>query len=130
MQLHRQQNELSAHDAVVLVVSFDPRPDVVSFCREHRWPFACLVDESRTAYRAYGLTRGSWRQTLTLRALAPYFRLLLSGRVVRAAPSQDIRQRGGDFVVGSDGRLTLAYASEDPSDRPSIESIIAACPGV
>ncbi len=127
MQLHQQQDELAAHDAVVLVASFDPEERVVEFRRDHDLDFRCFADESRAIYRAYGLARGSWRQTLTLKALAPYARLLLSGRTVRAAPSQDIRQRGGDFVVGRDGRLTLAYASDDPSDRPAIASIITAC---
>ena len=127
MQLRQQQDELAASDAVVLVVSFDPERQVDEFCRERHVPFHCLADEARTAYRAYGLTRGSWRQTLTPRALAPYIRLFFSGRTVKAAPNQDVRQRGGDFVVGRDGRLTLAYASDDPADRPDIGSIITAC---
>lgn len=127
MQLHQQQNELAARDAAVLVISFDPFADVLEFCRNGQWSCACLVDEARAAYRAYGLTRGSWRQTLTPRALAPYARLLLAGRPVRAAPGQDIRQRGGDFVVGRDGRLTLVHASDNPSDRPTVDSIITAC---
>ena len=119
--------ELAARDAAVLVVSFDSAPDVAEFCRSHAWPFPCLVDEQRAAYRAYGLTQGSWLRTLTPRALAPYIRLMFSGRSVRAAPGQDIRQRGGDFVVGRDGRLTLAHASDDPADRPDIASIVEAC---
>jgi peroxiredoxin len=127
VQLHRHKVELASRDAAVLVISFDPQPDVDEFCRRHQWQFDCLVDEARTAYRAYELTRGSWRQTLTTRALAPYVRLLLSGRTVRAAPGQDIHQRGGDFVVGRDGRLTLAHASEGPADRPDVASVIEAC---
>jgi hypothetical protein len=127
VQLHQQQDALAARDAVLLAISFDPFQDVRAFCSTHQWSSACLVDEARTAYRAYGLTRGSWRQTLTPRALAPYARLLLAGRTVRAAPGQDIRQRGGDFVVGRDGRLTLAHASDDPADRPDIARIIDAC---
>lgn len=127
MQLHQQQDELAARGAVVLAISFDPLHEVQDFCRDSQWSFVCLADEARTAYRAYGLTRGSWRQTLTPRALMPYFRLLVSGRLVRAAPGQDIRQRGGDFVVGRDGRLTLAHASDDPADRPDVASILAAC---
>ena len=127
MQLHQQQDALAARDAVVLAISFDPMQDIQDFCRNGQWSFACLADETRTAYRAYGLTRGSWRQTLTPRALAPYARLLLSGQFVRATPDQDIRQRGGDFVVGRDGRLTLAHASDDPADRPDVASVLAAC---
>lgn len=127
MQLRQQQDELAASDAVVLVVSFDPEHQVDAFCREWEMPFLCLADESRTAYRAYGLMRGSWRQTLTPRALAPYIRRFFAGRPVKATPNQDIRQRGGDFVVGRDGRLTLVCVSDDPADRPDIGSILTAC---
>ncbi len=125
--MRQRQNDLAARDAVVLVVSFDAARRVEGYCRRHQLPFHCLVDEARDAYRAYGLTRGSWRQTLTLRALAPYVRRFFSGRAVRAAAGQDIRQRGGDFVVGRDGRLTLVYVSDDPADRPDVDSIVAAC---
>jgi hypothetical protein len=127
VQLHQQQDDLAARGAVVLAISFDPLHEVRDFCRDSQWSFVCLADEARTAYRTYGLTRGSWRRTLTPRALAPYARLLLSGQFVRASSGQDIRQRGGDFVVGCDGRLTLAHASEDPADRPDVASILAAC---
>jgi peroxiredoxin len=127
VQLHRRKDELAARDAVVLAISFDPEPLVREFCRNQPWHLDCLVDERRTAYRAYGLTRGSWLQTLTPRALAPYIRLIFRGRAIRAAPGQDIRQRGGDFVVGRDGRLTLAHPSDDPADRPDVASIIEAC---
>ena len=127
MQLHQQQDELAALDAAVLVISFDPFELVQDFCGDGRWSFACLVDEARTVYRAYGLTRSSWRRTVTPRALLPYVRLLGAGRLVRASPTQDIRQRGGDFVVGRDGRLTLVHASDDPADRPDVASILAAC---
>ena len=107
--------------------SFDPEDRVAEFCCEHQLQFRCFADESRSVYRAYGLARGSWRQTLTPKALAPYIRLFFSGPALRAAPNQDIRQRVGDFVVGRDGHLTLAHASDAPSDRPDIETIIAAC---
>ena len=66
------------------------------------------------------------RRTLTPRALAPYIRLAFSGRAVPRASDQDVRQRGGDFVVGPDGRIRLAHASDDPADRPSVGAILAA----
>jgi hypothetical protein len=84
------------------------------------------VDEQRTVYRAYGLGRASWLRTLTPRSLAPYIRLMFSARSVQRSSEQDVRQRGGDFVVGRDGRIRLAYASDDPADRPSVDAILAA----
>jgi peroxiredoxin len=124
--LRRRRAELEARDAVVLVIGFEEARRVGGYCRRHQLPFRCLVDERRAVYRAYGLGRASWLRTLTPRSLAPYVRLMLSGRAVRRASQQDVRQRGGDFVVGRDGRIRLAHASDDPADRPSVDEILRA----
>jgi peroxiredoxin len=124
--LRQRQAELEARAAVVLVIGFEPARRIGGYCRRYDLPFRCLVDEARTVYRAYGLRRAPWSRTLTPRSLAPYIRLMFSGRAVRRAADQDVRQRGGDFVVGPDGRIRLAYASDDPADRPTVDGIIAA----
>ena len=36
----------------------------------------------------------------------------------------DIHQMGGDFIIDSEGRLKFAYRSPNPSDRPSIQTIV------
>ena len=126
-QLRQRQDELSARDAVVLVISFDPVRRLRGYCRRQRLSFQCLSDEQRVAYRAYHLGRASWLRMLTPRAIAPYVKLYLRRRGGRpAVGGQDLRQMGGDFVVTPDGRLALAYASHDPVDRPSIDDLLAA----
>jgi peroxiredoxin len=128
--LRQRQAEIEARGAAVLVIGFEAERRVGGYCRRYQIPFPCLVDADRRVYRAYGLGRGSWHRTLTPRALAPYLRHMFSGRMVRSASDQDVRQRGGDFVVGHDGRIRLAYASDDPADRPSVDAILAALDGV
>lgn len=124
--MRQRQAELDERDAIVLVIGFEATRRVGGYCRRHKLPFRCLVDEQRTVYRAYGLGRASWLRTLTPRSLAPYIRLMFSARSVQRSSEQDVRQRGGDFVVGRDGRIRLAYASDDPADRPSVDAILAA----
>jgi peroxiredoxin len=124
--LRQRQAELDERDAIVLVIGFEAARRVGGYCRRHQLPFRCLVDEQRAVYRAYGLGRASWLRTLTPRSLAPYIRLMFSARSVQRSSEQDVRQRGGDFVVGRDGRIRLAYASDDPADRPSVDAILAA----
>ena len=109
------------------MLSFDPPRRIRGYCRRLRLPFRCLSDEPRVAYRAYGLGRASWLRTLTPRALAPYLKLYFRRGGPRPAyGGQDLRQMGGDFVVGPDGRLALAYASHDPADRPTVDQLLAA----
>jgi AhpC/TSA antioxidant enzyme len=124
--LRQRQSELDERGAVVLVIAFEETRRVRGFCRSHRLPFRCLVDESRTTYRAYGMGRAPWTRTLTPRSVAPYIRHMFSPRAVRRASDQDVRQRGGDFVVGGDGMIRLAHASDDPADRPTVDGILAA----
>ena len=71
--------------AVVLVIGFEEARRVGEFCRYHDVPFRCLVDEGRTAYRAYGLDRAPWSRTLTPRSLAS--RNASRSRPSRSAPS-------------------------------------------
>jgi peroxiredoxin len=124
--LRRRRAELDERGAVVLVIAFEETRRVRGFCRRHRLPFRCLVDEARRVYRAFGLGRASWVRTMTPRSMAPYIRHMFSPRAVRRATGQDVRQRGGDFVVGRDGRIRLAHVSDDPADRPTVNAILAA----
>ena len=124
--MRRRERELAARDAAVLVVSFEPPARLRDYCHRLGLPFRCLADETRSTYRAYGLGRASWLRTLTPRALAPYIRLVFRPSASsRARSGADVRQVGGDFVVSPGGLLRLARPSQDPADRPSVESIIA-----
>ncbi len=38
----------------------------------------------------------------------------------------DVHQLGGDILVGSDGKIKLAYYSKEPADRPTVKSLLAA----
>lgn len=125
--MRQRAADFETRNAVVLVISFEAQRRVRGFARRHRLPFACLLDESRATYRAYGLGRRSWLDLLSPKTLAPYVRLALTGRgLPRAEGDQDVHQMGGDFVVGPGGRLALVHASDDPNDRPSIDSLLAA----
>ena len=125
--MRRHQADLAARGAVVLVVAFEPARRVRGYCRRHELPFACLVDEARAAYRAYGLGRASWLRMLTPRTLAPYIRFALTARgLPKASPDQDRQQMGGDFLVDPWGTIALARASHDPADRASVGALLAA----
>lgn len=83
-----------------------------------------LADPERAVYRAYGLGRNSLLRVYGPRILAQYVVWGLRGKPIRIR--EDTLQRGGNFVVGRDGRLTLAHTGRDQADRPSVDTILAA----
>lgn len=110
--------------AVVLITFTRPR-NLRGFRRRLGLSYPVLADETRAAYRAYGLGRGSWRRVWGLHTLKAYGRLLRAGRRPRL-PAADTLQLGGDFVVDSEGRVVYAYRSAGPDDRPSVDDLVTA----
>lgn len=83
-----------------------------------------LSDPTRAVYRAYGLGRNTVWRVYGPKILWQYARWGAQGKPIRL--NDDALQRGGNFVVARDGRLTLAHTGRDQSDRPTPEAIIAA----
>lgn len=83
------------------------------------------TDPERAVYRAYGLGRHPARKVYSLKVLLQYARWTLEGRALRKA-SEDTLQKGGDFVVGSDGRLRLCHVGSDQSERPDVADVLGA----
>lgn len=147
MQLHLPpaRSALDAHDAALLVVSFaqlNRLRDWVPFFHDaflaRRFEEADLTlaadvlahtrfaaDPSLAVYRAYGLGRNSRMRVYGPRILLQYARWGRQGRPLRMV-QEDPLQRGGDFVVGRDGRLTFAHTGRDQADRPPVQAILAA----
>ena len=122
-QLCQYQEHISELDTQVLIISFGTLPSAQKWLDETCSPFHLLLDPQRTVYRAYGLER-SWRRSWNLRTIWRYAQLLSSGRRWRGIQG-DSAQLGADFVVDARGIVRLAYRSRDPTDRPSVEHILA-----
>lgn len=151
MQLHRPGivETLESLEAQILVISFAQLPRLEHWIAYFRrkflapvWgvegsaaastrgdrPFArtrFLSDPEREVYRAYGLDRLSPLRAGSPHILNQYLRWTLQGRPVHLT-TEDVLQRGGNFVVGRDGHLTFSHTGRDQSDRPSADAILAA----
>jgi len=108
-------------------VTFTGHGNLERYQRINDVPFRILVDPDRSAYRAFGLGRGSFRRVWGTRALGRYLRIFRSGglRHLRR-PSEDILQLGGDFVVAPDGTLAWGFRGQGPDDRPSVDDLVDA----
>lgn len=145
MQLHQPAalEQFAAVDARLLVVSFAPLEettdwvpyfketysdkgnvgDETKLSRFERTRF--LADPELSAYHAYGLGRHSVLEAYGPGIVWQYLRWMLGGRRLRTT-TQDTLQRGGDFVVGRDGRLIFAHVGRDQSERPTVDELVAA----
>lgn len=85
-----------------------------------------LSDESLQVYRAYGLGRNRWWRVYGPRIVWHYVKRYVQRQQLPKI-RQDVLQRGGDFVIGADGRVRFAYVGKDQADRPPIERLLAAC---
>lgn len=112
-------------DAEVVVIAFAAAEHVAAYQRERLAPLPVLIDETRSAYRSYGLGRGSAWKVWGPKIWWAYARLIRRGRRLRRA-TEDTLQLGGDFVVGRDGTLVYVLRSADPDDRPSVDDLLAA----
>ena len=88
-------------------------------------PYPVLVDMDRSAYRAWGLRRGSlltvWGDPGVWRR---YARELAHGARLRR-PGTDTLQLGGDFVI--DGAGTVVYSRpQRRDDRPPVAELLRA----
>ena len=150
MQLHQPDflASLIALNANLLVFSFAPFQrlrDWVPYFREsflephykkHKFEFPAapfcrtrfLADPDLSVYHAYGLGRNSPLRVYAPRIAWQYFRWGLGGLPLKM-PTEDTLQRGGDFVVGRDGRLTLCHVGRDQADRPAVAEILSALSG-
>jgi peroxiredoxin len=77
-----------------------------------------LSDPERHTYRAYGLGKLSAVEAYGPQVLLKYARWAVQGRKINAA-TEDTLQRGGNFVISVNQRITLAHSGRNQLDRPS-----------
>lgn len=111
----------------VLVVS-QAKPEVLSlYLARQSWHVPVVCDPDRSAYAAFGLERTDWLTFFRPRVLWGYLRGMLRGyRVRRPYSGEDVLQLGGDFILNPRREVAFAYASADPTDRPTVEQLLAA----
>lgn len=122
-QLCQHLDEFEQTNTQVLIITFGTLLGAESWLKETCSSFRLLLDPERKVYQAYGLERSLLR-SWNLRTIWTYGKLLASGRKWRGIQG-DSAQLGGDFIIDSLGKIHLAYRSYDPTDRPSVQHLLA-----
>ena len=87
----------------------------------------CLADPERKAYKAYGLERGTLRQTfLNLKVMAAVKASTRKGYKVEPPPEgQDAMQMSGVFIISPEGRVLLPFYYDNIADHPSLDLLLS-----
>lgn len=97
------------------------------FCTERAPGILCLADPERKAYAAYGLGRGSLRQTFLSARVWKSNRRLKKTRgwgTELPPPGQDSMLMSGTFVIGPEGLIRMPYYYDDIADHPPLELLV------
>ena len=120
------KKEFDRRGVNIVVVSFAEPAMLGLYHEQHQWPFPVLADPERKAYHAFALERLSWHRLFSLPTLRLYLKLFRKGLVRQDYGEQDVYQAGGDFLIDRDGNIHFAHRSVDPTDRPSVATLLKA----
>lgn len=126
--MRQHQSELDERNVIVKVVAFDNDFMAKAYKENTGLDWPMLLDPDMHTYEAYGLQTSSWWGLINPVAIFKYVWLILKGRFP-GKPGSDFRQLGGDVLIDPDGIVRMHYVSENPHDRPSVQSILAAIDG-
>ncbi|NDJ54013.1 MAG: hypothetical protein GYB68_13150 [Chloroflexi bacterium] len=111
---------------------------VISFSDQMTWaqrwvggmnvPFTMLIDHQRDLYGAFALNH-SIANTWNLRTIWYYTKAFFAGRRIPLIKG-DPHQMGGDVVVDRDGVVRYIYRSQEPTDRPEIDTLLGVLAGL
>ena len=97
------------------------------FCAERAPGILCLSDPDRKIYAAFGLERGTLRQTFLSAQVWRSNRTLKKTRgwnTELPPPGQDSMLMSGTFVIGPDGLVRLPYYYENIADHPPLDLLV------
>lgn len=126
-QLHAAQLDLNNIGLRLMFICHASVESTKQFCEQRAPTAACFADPERSAYRAFGLYRGSlWQTLISPQIWMSNRRLAREKKFKPEVPpaGQDAMQMSGVFIIGTDGRIRLPYYYEDIADHPPIDLLL------
>ena len=110
----------------MVIVGFGPEANAKDWKERNEFPCQMVADVEAKIYRELGLKRkvaGVWGVPLLI-----YFAEKQAAGNLSFAhyAGDDSVLLGGDFITDSSGKLVWAHIMEDVTDRPSVDTIVAA----
>ena len=125
--MQKRYEEIRRLGAGVLVVTQSGPQVLAAFLRAQPLPFPLVGDPERKTYRAFGLEETSVGAMVRPGVLFRYLGLMFRGwRPRMPHVGENVLQLGGDFVLDAESRLIYAHPSAEPTDRPSLDTLLQA----
>jgi peroxiredoxin len=124
MQLHRSKAQFEEIGFQVVLVGLGTPDRAEAFKKQFSLTFPIICDPEKKLYQTYGLKRGSVAHMASPAFLLKGLKTLSRGHTP-GVPRDDIKQLPGVFLIDTSGNIRYAHYSKDPSDNPSIETLLA-----
>jgi prostamide/prostaglandin F2alpha synthase len=126
VQLHRDREKFEKAGVRLIVVG-QGRPEQATHFREsHELELEMLVDPRREAYCAAGTKVATFNELLGPRVVAKGLRRARASGVHQGRTVGHPAQLGGVLLVLPDGSIPYTHLSDDASDNPPNEEVLAA----
>ena len=126
MQLHRDRKRFEEAGVRLVVIGQGRPEDARQFSHQLKVDLPIYVSRDRAAYRAAGTKVGTLGELLGPRSVLKGIRRSASDRVVQGRIVGHAAQLGGVLIVKPDGSIPYAHLSEDASDNPPNDEVLAA----
>lgn len=124
MQLHRSKAQFENNGFQIILVGLGNPDRTEAFKKQFSLSFPIICDPEKKLYKIFDLGRGS-----LLRMASPAFLLkglkTLSRGHRLGVPKDDVLQMPGVFLIDTSGNIRYAHYAKDPSDNPSIDTLLA-----
>ena len=124
MQLHRAKARFEDNGFQVVLVGLGTPDRAEAFKNQFSLSFPIICDPEKKLYQTYGLGRGSVARMASPAFLLKGLKTLSQGHTP-GIPRDDIMQMPGVFLIDTSGNTRYSHYSKDPSDNPSIETLLA-----
>ena len=116
---------LSAQGASVVAITFSDAVSAAYLQYTQRVSFPLLLDSTRRAYRAFGMTDGSLRDALGPRILVQQLRQIPNGQLPYIPPGANLTQLVGSVIVDTAGMIRFHHLALPIDHYPTVEQYLA-----
>ena len=122
--MHRSKAQFEDNGFQIILVGLGTFDQAEAFKKRFSLSFPIICDPEKKLYRTYGLGGGSVASMVSPAFLLKGLKTLSKGHTL-GIPQGDIMQMPGVFLIDTSGNIRYAHYSKDPSDNPSINTLLA-----